>query len=162
MAPGLWFDQNWIIGIFPFSLFLSHPLSVLAVHSLQPQRRQRPLELSWNWIEMELFRIFKDHRYCLMVFVSFLVSFFLCPPPVKEVCDFEGGVACGWERVCPAPSALLHSFRWLPDQGNTVHLGEQYHRPVIDHTLWVTNTCTDTGTHVHVQYRHTYVHTHTH
>ncbi|XP_014036210.2 MAM and LDL-receptor class A domain-containing protein 1 isoform X1 [Salmo salar] len=54
---------------------------------------------------------------------------------VKEVCDFEGGVACGWERVCPAPSALLHSFRWLPDQGNTVHLGEQYHRPVIDHTL---------------------------
>ncbi|XP_010901050.2 MAM and LDL-receptor class A domain-containing protein 1 isoform X1 [Esox lucius] len=53
---------------------------------------------------------------------------------VKEVCNFEEGDPCGWERVYPTPP-VLHSFRWLPDQGDTIHLGEQYHRPVNDHTL---------------------------
>ncbi|KAL1006836.1 hypothetical protein UPYG_G00077810 [Umbra pygmaea] len=53
---------------------------------------------------------------------------------VKEVCGFEEGDACGWERVDPA-APVLHAFRWIPDQGDTIHLGEQYHRPVNDHTL---------------------------
>ncbi|XP_062336134.1 MAM and LDL-receptor class A domain-containing protein 1 [Osmerus eperlanus] len=54
---------------------------------------------------------------------------------VKEVCDFEGGDQCGWTISCQAMSNNQHYFMWLPDQGETIHYGEQYHRPVNDHTL---------------------------
>nr|XP_046227551.1 MAM and LDL-receptor class A domain-containing protein 1 [Scatophagus argus] len=53
---------------------------------------------------------------------------------VKELCDFEGGDTCGWEG---ADSSLVqdHSFHWSPDQGESIHDGEEYHRPINDHTL---------------------------
>ncbi|KAM3838196.1 MAM and LDL-receptor class A domain-containing protein 1-like, partial [Diretmus argenteus] len=53
---------------------------------------------------------------------------------VKDMCDFESGDTCGWKRVDHS-SALIHAFRWLPDQGETIHNGEQYQRPINDHTL---------------------------
>ncbi|XP_077592649.1 MAM and LDL-receptor class A domain-containing protein 1 [Stigmatopora nigra] len=53
---------------------------------------------------------------------------------VTEQCDFEGGETCGWEPVMP-PTASMHTFHWSPEQGESVHAGEQYHRPVSDHTL---------------------------
>ncbi|XP_056290660.1 MAM and LDL-receptor class A domain-containing protein 1 [Pseudoliparis swirei] len=53
---------------------------------------------------------------------------------VKERCDFEGGDACGWSSV-DTSLVPMHSFRWSPDQGESVHDGEQYHRPINDHTL---------------------------
>ncbi|KAM9332638.1 MAM and LDL-receptor class A domain-containing protein 1 [Pholidichthys leucotaenia] len=53
---------------------------------------------------------------------------------VKEKCDFEGGDTCGWKTVSPSlfPD---HGFCWSPDQGESIHDGEQYHRPISDHTL---------------------------
>ncbi|XP_069015480.1 MAM and LDL-receptor class A domain-containing protein 1 [Embiotoca jacksoni] len=53
---------------------------------------------------------------------------------VKETCDFEGGDTCGWKIVSPS-SAPIHTFLWSPDQGESIHDGEQYHRPINDHTL---------------------------
>ncbi|XP_061660532.1 MAM and LDL-receptor class A domain-containing protein 1 [Syngnathoides biaculeatus] len=53
---------------------------------------------------------------------------------VDEWCDFEGGETCGWETIVQ-PMASVHAFRWSPDQGESVHAGEMYHRPVTDHTL---------------------------
>lgn len=53
---------------------------------------------------------------------------------VKEQCDFEGGEMCGWEYVQPS-SAAAHAFLWSPDQGESIHDGEEFHRPVTDHTL---------------------------
>ncbi|XP_056155204.1 MAM and LDL-receptor class A domain-containing protein 1 [Lampris incognitus] len=52
----------------------------------------------------------------------------------KEFCGFEAGDTCGWEGAFASPIPI-HAFRWLPDQGETIHDGEQYHRPVNDHTL---------------------------
>ncbi|XP_030635015.1 MAM and LDL-receptor class A domain-containing protein 1 [Chanos chanos] len=54
---------------------------------------------------------------------------------VKEVCDFEGDELCGWYLGHPAPPVPLHAFRWLTGQGESIHHGEEYHRPVNDHTL---------------------------
>uniref|UniRef100_A0A8C9YZL1 MAM and LDL receptor class A domain containing 1 n=1 Tax=Sander lucioperca TaxID=283035 RepID=A0A8C9YZL1_SANLU len=53
---------------------------------------------------------------------------------VKEWCDFEGGDTCGWNGI---DSSLdpIHAFRWSPDHGVSIHDGEQYHRPINDHTL---------------------------
>ncbi|TNN57956.1 MAM and LDL-receptor class A domain-containing protein 1 [Liparis tanakae] len=53
---------------------------------------------------------------------------------LKERCDFEGGDACGWSSV-DSSLVPMHSFRWSPDQGESIHDGEQYHRPINDHTL---------------------------
>ncbi|XP_040921930.1 MAM and LDL-receptor class A domain-containing protein 1 [Toxotes jaculatrix] len=53
---------------------------------------------------------------------------------VKEKCDFEGGDTCGWMSVDPS-LVPIHAFRWAPDQGESIHDGEQYHRPINDHTL---------------------------
>ncbi|XP_051910036.1 MAM and LDL-receptor class A domain-containing protein 1 isoform X1 [Hippocampus zosterae] len=53
---------------------------------------------------------------------------------VAEECDFEGGKTCGWETIVPIPVSM-HAFRWSPDRGESIHAGEQYHRPVTDHTL---------------------------
>ncbi|XP_076017204.1 MAM and LDL-receptor class A domain-containing protein 1 [Genypterus blacodes] len=53
---------------------------------------------------------------------------------VKEWCDFESGDTCGWESVGPSLAAI-HAFCWNPDQGESIHDGEQYHRPINDHTL---------------------------
>ncbi|XP_074478784.1 MAM and LDL-receptor class A domain-containing protein 1 isoform X2 [Sebastes fasciatus] len=53
---------------------------------------------------------------------------------VKEQCDFEGGDTCGWKSV-DSSLVSIHAFRWSPDQGESIHDGEQYHRPVNDHTL---------------------------
>ncbi|XP_022622767.1 MAM and LDL-receptor class A domain-containing protein 1 [Seriola dumerili] len=53
---------------------------------------------------------------------------------VKELCDFEGGDTCGWRIVDPS-LVPKHAFRWSPDQGESIHDGEQYHRPINDHTL---------------------------
>uniref|UniRef100_A0A8C3AYV8 MAM and LDL receptor class A domain containing 1 n=1 Tax=Cyclopterus lumpus TaxID=8103 RepID=A0A8C3AYV8_CYCLU len=53
---------------------------------------------------------------------------------VKEWCDFEGCDTCGWSSV-DSSLVPIHSFRWSPDQGESIHDGEQYHRPINDHTL---------------------------
>ncbi|XP_034026413.1 MAM and LDL-receptor class A domain-containing protein 1 [Thalassophryne amazonica] len=53
---------------------------------------------------------------------------------VKEWCDFEGGNICGWKLVHPS-AVPIHAFLWMPDQGESIHDGEQYHRPINDHTL---------------------------
>uniref|UniRef100_A0A8C9QUX0 MAM and LDL receptor class A domain containing 1 n=1 Tax=Scleropages formosus TaxID=113540 RepID=A0A8C9QUX0_SCLFO len=52
---------------------------------------------------------------------------------VKERCDFEGGDTCGWYRSWSNGS--LHVFRWFSGQGQSIHHGEEYHRPANDHTL---------------------------
>lgn len=64
----------------------------------------------------------------------FLLYLFTFLSPVKEQCDFEGGDICGWKSV---DSSLIpsHAFRWSPDQGESIHIEEQYHRPINDHTL---------------------------
>ncbi|KPP68837.1 MAM and LDL-receptor class A domain-containing protein 1-like, partial [Scleropages formosus] len=54
-------------------------------------------------------------------------------PTVKERCDFEGGDTCGWYRSWSNGS--LHVFRWFSGQGQSIHHGEEYHRPANDHTL---------------------------
>ncbi|KAM3593244.1 uncharacterized protein V6R79_008413 [Siganus canaliculatus] len=51
---------------------------------------------------------------------------------VKDHCDFEDGDTCGWISV---GSVLPNSFRWSPDQGESIHDGEPFHRPIFDHTL---------------------------
>ncbi|XP_074549659.1 MAM and LDL-receptor class A domain-containing protein 1 isoform X2 [Halichoeres trimaculatus] len=53
---------------------------------------------------------------------------------VKERCDFEGGDTCGWISV-DTTLVPTHTFRWSPEQGESIHDGEQYHRPIHDHTL---------------------------
>lgn len=62
------------------------------------------------------------------------VLIYLSLSPVKEWCDFEGGDTCGWNGI---DSSLdpIHAFRWSPDHGVSIHDGEQYHRPINDHTL---------------------------
>ncbi|XP_054622204.1 MAM and LDL-receptor class A domain-containing protein 1 isoform X4 [Dunckerocampus dactyliophorus] len=49
---------------------------------------------------------------------------------VAQQCDFESGTSCGWKNV-----VSMQAFRWSPDQGESIHAGEQYHRPFTDHTL---------------------------
>ncbi|XP_037549869.1 MAM and LDL-receptor class A domain-containing protein 1 [Nematolebias whitei] len=53
---------------------------------------------------------------------------------VKERCDFEGGDTCGW-TVFNLSLVPNHAFHWAADQGETIHDGEQNHRPKNDHTL---------------------------
>ncbi|XP_067342984.1 MAM and LDL-receptor class A domain-containing protein 1 isoform X2 [Channa argus] len=53
---------------------------------------------------------------------------------VRKLCDFEGGDTCGWMSINPC-LVPIHAFRWSPDQGESIHDGEQYHRPINDHTL---------------------------
>ncbi|KAJ8419179.1 hypothetical protein AAFF_G00006780 [Aldrovandia affinis] len=53
----------------------------------------------------------------------------------SEVCDFEGGNKCGWYQNWSSTAHPLHAFRWLSGQGNSIHHGEEYHRPANDHTL---------------------------
>ncbi|XP_044196224.1 MAM and LDL-receptor class A domain-containing protein 1 isoform X2 [Thunnus albacares] len=53
---------------------------------------------------------------------------------VKEWCGFEDGDTCGWKDIDPS-LVPIHAFRWSPDQGESIHDGEQYHRPINDHTL---------------------------
>ncbi|XP_035475409.1 MAM and LDL-receptor class A domain-containing protein 1 isoform X3 [Scophthalmus maximus] len=53
---------------------------------------------------------------------------------VKELCDFERGDTCGWMSLDPS-LVPIHAFLWSPDQGESIHDGEQYHRPINDHTL---------------------------
>ncbi|KAM7390330.1 hypothetical protein PAMA_008482 [Pampus argenteus] len=53
---------------------------------------------------------------------------------VREWCDFEGGDTCGWKNINPS-LVPIHAFCWSPDQGESIHDGEQYHRPINDHTL---------------------------
>ncbi|XP_037829280.1 MAM and LDL-receptor class A domain-containing protein 1 isoform X2 [Kryptolebias marmoratus] len=53
---------------------------------------------------------------------------------VKGRCDFEGGDTCGWTIFNPS-LVLNHAFVWATDQGETIHDGEQNHRPANDHTL---------------------------
>ncbi|XP_046708496.1 MAM and LDL-receptor class A domain-containing protein 1 isoform X3 [Silurus meridionalis] len=54
---------------------------------------------------------------------------------VMERCDFEGGNLCGWTLDSPKPPVLLHAFQWLIGQGETIYQGEEFHRPVNDHSL---------------------------
>uniref|UniRef100_A0A3Q3ANM4 MAM and LDL receptor class A domain containing 1 n=1 Tax=Kryptolebias marmoratus TaxID=37003 RepID=A0A3Q3ANM4_KRYMA len=51
----------------------------------------------------------------------------------KGRCDFEGGDTCGWTIFNPS-LVLNHAFVWATDQGETIHDGEQNHRPANDHT----------------------------
>nr|XP_054607469.1 MAM and LDL-receptor class A domain-containing protein 1 isoform X2 [Nothobranchius furzeri] len=53
---------------------------------------------------------------------------------VKSACDFEGGDTCGW-TIVNSPLVPNHAFIWAADQGETIHEGEQNHRPANDHTL---------------------------
>ncbi|XP_050969614.1 MAM and LDL-receptor class A domain-containing protein 1 [Labeo rohita] len=54
---------------------------------------------------------------------------------VKEYCDFEGDALCGWYLSVPAAPVPPHAFRWQTGQGESVHQGEENHRPANDHTL---------------------------
>lgn len=63
-----------------------------------------------------------------------LCSSVCLPPSVKEICDFEGGDTCGW-TVFNLSLVPNHAFHWAADQGETIHDGEQNHRPKNDHTL---------------------------
>ncbi|XP_026792984.3 MAM and LDL-receptor class A domain-containing protein 1 [Pangasianodon hypophthalmus] len=54
---------------------------------------------------------------------------------VMERCYFEDGNLCGWKLDSPKPPVPLHAFQWLIGQGETIYHGEEYHRPVNDHTL---------------------------
>lgn len=54
---------------------------------------------------------------------------------VMDRCSFEGGKLCGWTPDNPKPPVPLHAFQWLIGQGETIYHGEEYHRPVNDHTL---------------------------
>lgn len=53
---------------------------------------------------------------------------------VKQHCDFEGQDTCGWQTADLSPVSP-HAFHWSLDQGESIHDGEQYDRPVFDHTL---------------------------
>lgn len=55
---------------------------------------------------------------------------------VKQYCDFEGGMLCGWYLSDPATPVPPHAFRWQTGQGESIHHGEENHRPANDHTLW--------------------------
>lgn len=68
---------------------------------------------------------------CLLSFPSLLICLSLSA--VKEQCDFEVNT-CGWESV-DSSLVPMHAFRWSPNQGESIHDGEEYHRPVNDHTL---------------------------
>ncbi|XP_039549254.1 MAM and LDL-receptor class A domain-containing protein 1 isoform X2 [Pimephales promelas] len=54
---------------------------------------------------------------------------------VKEYCDFEDGTLCGWHLSGPAIPVPPHAFCWQTGQGESIHQGEQNHRPANDHTL---------------------------
>ncbi|KAK7881754.1 hypothetical protein WMY93_030163 [Mugilogobius chulae] len=63
------------------------------------------------------------------------LSFLHCVPyEVKEHCDFESQDSCGWQTA-GLDLGSPHAFLWSLDQGESIHDGEQYHRPVYDHTL---------------------------
>uniref|UniRef100_A0A3B5B5L7 MAM and LDL receptor class A domain containing 1 n=1 Tax=Stegastes partitus TaxID=144197 RepID=A0A3B5B5L7_9TELE len=62
----------------------------------------------------------------------------------KERCDFEDGDTCGW-MIVNLSLVPHHTFRWLPDQGESIHDGEQYHRPINDHTGWYMYTDSSNG-----------------
>ncbi|TWW70868.1 MAM and LDL-receptor class A domain-containing protein 1 [Takifugu flavidus] len=53
---------------------------------------------------------------------------------VRERCSFEDGETCGW-KIMDSSVTEAHAFRWSPDQGESIHDLEEYHRPVNDHTL---------------------------
>ncbi|KAJ0022846.1 hypothetical protein NQD34_014980 [Periophthalmus magnuspinnatus] len=53
---------------------------------------------------------------------------------VKELCSFEGQDSCGWQTA-DLDLVSPHAFLWSLGQGESIHDGEQYHRPVNDHTL---------------------------
>lgn len=53
---------------------------------------------------------------------------------VKKQCDFEGQDSCGW-RTADLSLDSPHAFHWSLGQGESIHDGEQYHRPAFDHTL---------------------------
>lgn len=75
--------------------------------------------------------------FLLPIIFSLFCFFPSCMPfslSVKERCDFEDGVSCGWTVVSPSFS-VNHVFRWAADQGESSHDGEQNHRPTNDHTL---------------------------
>ncbi len=52
---------------------------------------------------------------------------------------FEGDALCGWYLSVPATPVPPHSFCWQTGQGESIHNGEQNHRPANDHTLWAIN-----------------------
>lgn len=76
---------------------------------------------------------FKHSQCCVLCF-RLVPSLLIYLSLVKEQCDFEGGDTCGWKSV-DSSLVSIHAFRWSPDQGESIHDGEQYHRPVNDHTL---------------------------
>uniref|UniRef100_A0A8C5HM61 MAM and LDL-receptor class A domain-containing protein 1-like n=1 Tax=Gouania willdenowi TaxID=441366 RepID=A0A8C5HM61_GOUWI len=49
-------------------------------------------------------------------------------------CDFKGGDTCGWKMDNPSQNPV-HLYSWSPEQGESIHEGEQYHRPINDHTI---------------------------
>ncbi|KAM9839717.1 MAM and LDL-receptor class A domain-containing protein 1 [Aulostomus maculatus] len=53
---------------------------------------------------------------------------------VADSCNFEAGETCGWKNMDPSV-VPIHAFRWSADQGESIHNGEQYDRPINDHTL---------------------------
>ncbi len=71
---------------------------------------------------------------------SILQILLFCLFSVKEYCDFEGDALCGWYLSVPATPVPPHSFCWQTGQGESIHNGEQNHRPANDHTLWAINS----------------------
>ncbi|KAM4828899.1 MAM and LDL-receptor class A domain-containing protein 1 isoform 3-T3 [Thomomys bottae] len=54
---------------------------------------------------------------------------------VTDICTFEKGNLCNWHR--PITANIFqdsNTFRWGLGSGKTIHLGEENHRPSVDHT----------------------------
>ncbi|XP_075684387.1 MAM and LDL-receptor class A domain-containing protein 1 [Rhinoderma darwinii] len=53
---------------------------------------------------------------------------------VSEYCNFENGSLCNWFQ--PGLTAFRRdtAFQWTVGQGNSIHPGEESHRPLMDHT----------------------------
>lgn len=86
-----------------------------------------------SFIQFQLFLTFPLH-FPTHLSCSALLSVSFPLPSVKEKCDFEGGDTCSL-KIVSLPFIPNHTFRWATDQGESIHSGQQYHRPVNDHTL---------------------------
>uniref|UniRef100_A0A8C4RR26 MAM and LDL receptor class A domain containing 1 n=1 Tax=Erpetoichthys calabaricus TaxID=27687 RepID=A0A8C4RR26_ERPCA len=53
---------------------------------------------------------------------------------VQPLCNFEGGLMCGWHQNTSTSSEAEHPFQWFIGQGASLHPGEENHRPAWDHS----------------------------
>ncbi|KAG2458289.1 MALR1 protein, partial [Polypterus senegalus] len=53
---------------------------------------------------------------------------------VQPMCNFEGGLMCGWHQNTSTSSEAEHPFQWFIGKGASLHPGEENHRPAWDHS----------------------------